>query len=132
MDTKVLLEAAKKDYSAALNVGALITMGELPVQALEILESFLIFKSWISKLGQQEEDKKAHEGLIEMFQRYISCYESLFHEKEFEIGFFLRSAKLLSEEGTISEEQLKIVKDFMAEMKNLSEIPESWKAIRLG
>lgn len=131
MDTKVLLEAAKKDYSAALNVGALITMGELPVQTLEILESFLIFKSWISKLGQQE-DKKAHEGLIEMFQNYISRYERLFQEKEFEIGFFLRAAKLLSEEGTISEEQLKIVKDFMAEMKNLSEIPESWKAIRLG
>lgn len=131
MDVKELLVGARKDYSNVLNVGALITMGDLPMNTPEFLESFLIFKSWISKF-KQEEDKEAYEGLVEIFQRYVSSYEELFHEKEFEIGFFLKEAGTLSEDGTISQEDLKVVKDFVAEVPNLSEIPESWKSICLG
>ncbi len=131
METKVLLSRAKKDYSDALNLGALITMGYLSVNISELLESFLILTSWVSKF-KQEEDKEVYSEMIDLFQFYLSRYEECFFDKEYEIANYLKVVKALSESERFSEEERKSAKDFVAQLPYFSRFPKSWECFLRG
>lgn len=121
----MLLNEARKDYSTALNVTALITMGTLEVNVPQLLESFLIVRSWIETFDRLNED--GYQGLIELFLSYLRRYEEFFQQEEDEISFYLREVS-----KNLSPVRLKEAKDFVAQIQDLPNVPDSLKSIQIG
>lgn len=118
---KELFEAAKTDYSAALNLGGLIAYSIEDVKVSELLDSFLILRSWIERLEKEEPDEDARVGRIELLQGIISVYEKMFQDGESHILFYLRTS--------MSSEAVKNAKAFVEQIQSLPNVPESLKKL---
>lgn len=124
MNLSELLAGAKKDYSVALNLGALIVSDSWEVNVSELLESFVIIHSWIERLEKEEPDEKARIVLTEMFQKCVSQFETIFEDMEVEVSFYLR----VDVHGLLPE-YLETAKEFVKRIQVLPNVSEKLKTV---
>lgn len=124
MNIETLLKEAKDDYSTALNVTTLITLGELKVNVPQLLESFLIACYWIEIFDTLGEDD--YKLLSELFQSNRRQYLEIFQQCEGDIAFYLREVS-----NGLSSFRLKEAQDFVAQIQNFPNVPDSLKSIQI-
>lgn len=131
MDTRTLLQGARKDYSNAMNVFMLIRMGNVNMTIMELLESFDILLYWINHFQKKKESGENVEGydsLLGLFNDILANYKEMFFENETMMLVYLKQQKTVG----FTEEEKRILNVFADASVEVPDLAVDWKKFAAG